>query len=441
MEEGIRNEIIEKVDEYGYKSAKFRLALVKEESFWKILAAHIILDISDPKEDETFLKEESFVLEDIHVPISEFKKFIDHLGHVNIGKISPEGKATINKQVQFTVGKYDLCFVGNFPGNDFSFFGRKVGIDHYGISKPFYFVWYAIHQSVTAKKYPKLDLTGAEIPLRNVTEALNHFWGTNYEEHSLSHQCNIYMPIFEASISEFNINNNNLELKFEIDPKRAKIEDLSLGLIAENKSKSYRKKHSILENKYEVDLGFIPHSVNAYLNHKGKRIDEYNFYNYQSDNVTLLNRGLTITESPGIIVDDEHQDFLLDSELVSKMPTHVQAILFEAEDAFKAGLNRAAVMLFRSAIEEGITLVLKKIGMGEKMYNEKNFEMRLGKKIQTITTYVPSFNQVKEELELLKWFGDKATHEVQMPFKARDISNNLEPKLRLILTKMVEELN
>ena len=52
-----------------------------------------------------------------------------------------------------------------------------------------------------------------------------------------------------------------------------------------------------------------------------------------------------------------------------------------------------------------------------------------------------TFKQVKRELEDVKWFGDKATHEAQMKINSNDISNNLEPKLRLILTKMVEELS
>ena len=56
MDEEIRSEILKRVDEYGYKSAKFRLALIKEESFWKILAAKIILDISENKEEEILLK-------------------------------------------------------------------------------------------------------------------------------------------------------------------------------------------------------------------------------------------------------------------------------------------------------------------------------------------------------------------------------------------------
>lgn len=458
MEEVVRNEILKKVDDYGYKSAKFRLALVKEDSFWKVLVAKIILDISEPKEDETFLKEESFALEDIHVSITEFKKFIEYLGHVYIGDISPAGNVTISKELQFTIGKYDLCFVGNFPGNTIDFFGRKVGKDHHGIEKPIYTTWYAIHQSVGVKKNPKLDLTGAKIPLQDATEAINYFWGTNYESHSIAHSCSIYMPIFEASISSFRIDDYENEplshspcsilLEFDIDPKRTKIEDLSCGIIAERKSSSFRdqsdsdsfrEQFSITEKLLDVDLEFMPNSVNVYLNHKGKRIDEYNYYNYQANDYEAYTPRQSVSESLGLI-EEKQQDSLLNSELVSKMPKHIQSLLIEAEKVYQAGLYRATGMLFRSVLDEGITLILRKLGMGEKMYNDKNFEMRLGQKIEMITGYVQSFGQLKKELESIKWFGDKATHVSKMPIMKKDITNNLEPNLRLILTKMIEEL-
>jgi len=436
MYEEIRNEILKKVEEYGYKSATFRLALVKEESFWKIVVANIILDISEPKKDETFLDEESFALEDIHVTITEFKKFIDYLGHAYIGDISPDGKATISKEVQFAVGKYDLCFVGNFPGNTIDFFGRKDGIDHYGMNKPFYHIWYAVHQSVSPKKRPNLDLTSAEVPFRNISEAINYFWGTKYEEHSLAHHCNIYMPTFEASISSFNINDHEVVLEFDIDPKRVKIEDLSFGIIADRDSKSYRANHKIKTNIEKVSLEFEPHSVNIYLNHQGKRIDVYNYYNYKQPRIPLVNR---TSESP-FFENDENELRLLDVDIISNLPPQIQNLLVEGEKAFNSNLHRATAIMFRSAIEEGITLLLKQIRKEEELYNNK-MEIGLERKIKLICDYMPTFKQTKEDMKMIKWFGDKAVHEANMPINEQDIVNILEPKIRLILAKFAEEID
>ncbi len=464
MDEEIRKTILKKIDEYGYKSAKFRLALIKEESFWKILVSKIILDISEIKEEEIFLKEESFVLQDVSVPISKFKEFIEYLGRVHIADISPQGEAKISKEVQFTIGDYDLCFIGNFPGTTLDFFGREVAKDHHGIDKPINTVWYAIHQSVAVKKYPKLDLTGAEVPFRNVTDAINYFWKTNYEPSSLNHSCNIYMPIFEASISSCRIDDGGFEipgsilLEFDIDPKRTKKEDLTCGIIAECRSKSFRgerdgmfveeeidadtfrQQFSIDEhNLVSVNLDFMPDLVNIYLNHKGKRIDEYNYYNYKADDYATSDPRQSIPEKPRLD-DKKQQDSLLDSELISKLPKHIQSLLIEAENGFQGRNYRSTLILFRSALDEGITQILKKLGMEEKLYDGKNYEMGLGQKIRMLTDYAQPFGRLKEELELVKWFGDQATHQNKMPFSKKDISNNLEPKLRLILVKMVDEL-
>ena len=435
----MRNQIKKRIDDYGYSSAKFRLALVKEDSFWKILVAYIVLDISEPKENQTLLKEEIFSLEDIYISIKEFKKFIDYLGRVNIGDISPEGKAVINKELQFTIGNYDLCFVGNFPSRELYFQGRQRASIQYGLDKPFYRADYYVHQSFAVKSHPKLDLTGAEIPFRNVSEAINHFWGTNYDESSLRYYCNIYMPIFEASISNFNINGKKLHLKFDIEPTRANLDDLSVGIIAEKKPDIYRKTHILKENKLNVDLDFSPDSVDVYLNHKGKRIDEYNFYDYKPVTVSTSIRR-HVSDDLGLGDNYEEEETLLQPDLISNLPNQIQSLLFEAEEAFKVGLFRATVILFRIAIEEGVTLLLKQIGKEKEMYNGKNFEAGLGDKIKMITKYIPSLKQVKRELDHVKWYGDKASHEAQMPFNEQDITKILEPELRLILTKFVEEI-
>jgi len=42
---------------------------------------------------------------------------------------------------------------------------------------------------------------------------------------------------------------------------------------------------------------------------------------------------------------------------------------------------------------------------------------------------------------MIKWFGDKAVHEANMPINEQDIVNILEPKIRLILAKFAEEID
>jgi len=214
-----------------------------------------------------------------------------------------------------------------------------------------------------------------------------------------------------------------------------------VSLLKTNLRSHIEKKHFLETNKLEINLEFIPTSVNAYLNENGKKIDEINYYDYKPMKVNQFprrQRRIDVIEE----FDDEYEEKnnLFGNELVSKLPAQIQSLIIEAENAFNSHLYRATLILFRCVIEEGITVILKQIGKTNEMYADKH-EVGLGTKIKMIIEYVPSFAQVKGELRDVKWFGDKATHEAQMPINEHDISTNLEPKMRLILTKFVEELS
>ncbi|MDE1769380.1 MAG: hypothetical protein KGI28_02345 [Thaumarchaeota archaeon] len=405
------------------------------------MISRVILDISTPQENTTLMKEENFAIEDIYISIEDFKNFLYYLDTVYIGKISPDGKAEINDNVVFKLGSYKLCFVGNYPGKEILFQGRKKAKEHYGIDAPFYSVDYAIHSSISAGSYPQLDLTGAKIPLRNASEAINYFWGTKYEQHSINNYCSIYMPTFEASINSVTFKENTLDLKIDFDEKRVKLDDLSVGIIAENKSQEFRQKFPIDKKQINVDFKFIPDQVSIFLYYKSKKLDELNHYDYKPENTPRISKRFSYgNESilePSFVQGTVEE--LLDQDLVAKLPSQMQKLLLESEHAFNEGLHRAAVLLFRSAIEEGITILLKQIGKENEMYPDK-FEVGLGRKIKLITDYIPSLNQVRSELNDVKWFGDKASHEANMAINESDVTTNLEPKLRLILTKFVEEI-
>lgn len=436
MEETVRLQIIEKAKNYGYKSAKIQLALVKDINIWKIVMGKIFLDICNPKENHTHLKEENFALEDIWITFDYFEKFMNYLGRVYSGDVFKDGKTEITDELLFKFGDYKLCFVGNFPSKELRFQSSQDGKNHYGVDYSFYYQDYAINSSVAAERYPELDLTGAEIPLKSMFEALNYFWGTRYEEHtSLSHYCSIYLPIFEAKIESFEIRDKEVSIKITANEDRTKLEELSIGFIAKDTSgKDYRKKYVLQKNVLDVKLEFNPNQIYAYLYLKKKKIDECDYYNYQQPRVVLTNR----TIDPSFIGRKEIEIRLLDENILGNLPPQIQSLLLDSETAFNSGLYRAAAIMFRSAIEEGITLLLKQIGKEDELQNNK-MEIGLDKKINLICEYMPTFKQAKGEFKDVKWFGDKSVHEANMPINEHDIIDNLEPKIRLILAKFVEE--
>lgn len=278
-EDQIRNLIKDRTKEYGYNSANFKLALLKEGEFWKVIMAKIILDISKPQGQTTLLKENNFVLENISVSIEEFYQFLDYLKTVYVGNVKFVGSSVnVTEDMLYKLGSYGLCFVGNFPSRELYFTGRQHAEAHLGIDKPVYHVDYAIHESVSAKAYHKLDLTGHEVPLRNVAEALNHYWGTHYEQHSMYTGSMIYLPIFDASIASCKLIGTTFKFKFDINTSKTQISELSLAVIAQGKTSEYRKKHELKSGELEIELGFVPTYASIFLNKNKIRIDEFNYY-------------------------------------------------------------------------------------------------------------------------------------------------------------------
>lgn len=439
MEESPIDLIFKKIADYDYHSAKFRLALVKDGGFWKILIGRIILYIVEPKENKTWIKQNDFVLVDISVSIRKFEEFLTYLDKVNIEKVSSSGNVEINDELQYSLGGYELCFVGNFPSRQLTFYNRKTSKSAHGVDLPMYLADYMVHQSVAARKRPNLDLIETDLPFSSLSDVLNHYWGTNFEEHNIASYCHIFLPTFEASIADVLVENKKAKVAVSLDEKRIKLSDLSLGIIAQNQSQVFRDKKDLKTKNLDFDFRFEPTSIQVYLYLKGKKIDQFNHYDYTPIQVNRPSRRRqNRTDLYPAFEGYQEGPSLFESDLVSKLPEQIQSLLQEAEEAFQTGLFRATIILFRSAVEEGVTLILKQISKTSELYENKH-EVGLGKKINLLIEYVPSFNQVKSELNDLKWFGDKATHEASMPVNASDITNNLEPKFRIILSKFSEE--
>ena len=226
-----------------------------------------------------------------------------------------------------------------------------------------------MHSSVAANRYPELDLTNSEIPFDNVIDAQNYFWNMKYETHSdLSHYLSIYLPIFEGHIDTVEIRDTEIGIKFSINREHTKLEELTVGFIAKDTSgNTYRKKYDLEKNELNVKLEFKPNEVNIYLYLKNNKIDEYKYYDYKETRMLLVNKpqGLSFPEN------NEEESLLLEKNIVNKLPPQIQNLLSDGETTFNSGLYRATAIMFRSAIEEGITLLLKQIGKEEDLQNNK----------------------------------------------------------------------
>ncbi len=81
--------------------------------------------------------------------------------------------------------------------------------------------------------------------------------------------------------------------------------------------------------------------------------------------------------------------------------------------------------------------MLEKIGKGDELYLD-NFEIGLHRKIRLVLNSIPVIRPIKTDIENIKWFGDKASHESSLTITRGDIKDTLAPKIRLFLGKTNE---
>ncbi len=295
-EEKILDKIKEKISLNQYKSAKFQFALNKESEQWKIIAVRITLDIHESKENRTLIEYESFTLEDVSLPIDRFLEFLKILIKSNTDQISiVNSTLQIPDGLYFELKKYRLCFVGNFVSDDLYFLSREQSSNSIGINKPVFQIYFSLHPSLLSKEYRKIDLSTNEIPFRDITEAINHFWNTHYASHQLSNNnFQIYLPIYDASIVGCKVKDKHVKLTLDINNEKIKPQELSVGVIAENKKdegKKERPRIYVTENTVEFDLNLTPDSIYFSLSKGKERLDEFHWVPYSEK--SRLNEILT----------------------------------------------------------------------------------------------------------------------------------------------------
>lgn len=268
-----------KIQENNYQSVTFNFALHEEDNLWKIIVARIIFEETPKKENKTLFKGDQFALENFSFSIPEFNNFLDYLERVFVGDVfKKESTFEINDKLFFQFGDYKICFVGNFPANEFYFYGRDITKKHHGIDKPVYHFSYALHQLVTSRSYDRLSFSSYEIPLRDVTEAINHFWKTNYQHHSFSHECQFYFPNYQGSIVKCDVLAKHITITCEWNEEKIDVDNLALSIIASNETNEFREKIPLKKKSLTVELGFVPSNASFYLIMNKLKLDEYNYY-------------------------------------------------------------------------------------------------------------------------------------------------------------------
>jgi len=303
-QEIIYAQIKDRIFKMGFNSVNFRLSLIKEENRWKIFLARVIFEIEKPRGRILHHKQDDFIIEDFSISIEDFNKFLDYLKRVDIGNITFEdGKAIIPDESLYSIGDHKLCFAGNMTNGNIMFLRRSHGLIH-GIDHPLYMIQYFIHSSILATSYQRIIVISQEIPLADVIDAINHFWGTNYESYSISHDFPIYMPVYDGSIASCNFGKNGMIVKIDTDNKKIDQKELSVSIVVDKKLGDYRKKLVLNSTSVVFDISFDPQYARIFLHKDNEMLDEYYYTSALQtvrENQIFHQEGMTVVPSESLL--------------------------------------------------------------------------------------------------------------------------------------------
>lgn len=438
--------IRKKINEFDYKSVNARFVLVKDYR-WKVLICRFIFDIADPHKHNTLLKKDNFALEDFSLSLKEFQKFLNYLKTVDIGgAVKIDSDTDVTENMLFKLGNYKLCLAGNFPGRELEFYGRQIMLLHHGIQKPGYLTRYYIYSKIGAQLPRDLDLADYEIPFRDGVEAINNFWKTNFEHHQLnSHDCQFYMPIYDASMKKVSLNNTKFKIKFDIEPKTKK-DDLSLSVIAKAPGNhQYHERHGVSNEKMEVNIGFTPNDASLYLVKKGKTIDVFNYYSPHQE-TDFYEEG-QISEQKMNDVQEVSENLKTFLEIGHLQDPFYTKLIEQINKCYRYEMPDIALERIRKLFENLLIDILKK-----KYQNDVSTYQNLKKRHHQFHIIVANtkekikkgdFENVKGEFEeTINWVaklrdkGSKSTHSITFDVNTKyldEIHDEIERKVALLL--------
>jgi hypothetical protein len=124
------------------------------------------------------------------------------------------------------------------------------------------------------------------------------------------------------------------------------------------------------------------------------------------------------------------------SSLLMKMPSQVRIVIKEAMKCFNYRCYIASSVMLRKTIEVAAEIRARQAGKANELYDKDGNELTLPKKLALVARLEPGVRKVTKDVEMVKWFGDIGAHDANTPVFARDIKDNVAPKIRAYLSNL-----
>ncbi len=179
------------------------------------------------------------------------------------------------------------------------------------------------------------------------------------------------------------------------------------------------------------NLGIEPR-VNA------TRYNEIIDYNKKLVHEIINELGAGILEEPKVLapLDKILPDNLFEENFMTDLPREVAECLTEVNKCFSNDCYIASSIMIRKALEVAVTKKLDQAGRGKKLFDDNGDEISLKRKLNLLPEVAPNIKKDLEAIKIVKWFGDKSAHSPNNPIFAKDIEQNIVPKIRYFLINL-----
>jgi hypothetical protein len=124
------------------------------------------------------------------------------------------------------------------------------------------------------------------------------------------------------------------------------------------------------------------------------------------------------------------------SSLLTKLPAQVRDCIKEAMKCFNYRCYIASSVMLRKALEVAAEIRVKQAGKTSELYDKDGNELTLPKKLALVAQLEPGVRKNTKDVDTVKWFGDIGAHDPNTPVFARDIKDNVAPKIRAYLSNL-----
>ena len=91
---------------------------------------------------------------------------------------------------------------------------------------------------------------------------------------------------------------------------------------------------------------------------------------------------------------------------------------------------------YERLFEVATEIRVKQAGKSSELYDKDGNELTLRKKLALVAQVEPGVRSNVRDVENVKWFGDIGAHDPNTPVFARDIKDNVAPRIRAYLSNL-----